>query len=33
VEIASKMNSIQSFFINSSCFFLFCLFVSGDDYR
>jgi hypothetical protein len=33
VEIASKMHSIQSFFINSYWFFLFCLFVSGDDYR
>lgn len=33
VEIASKMHSIQSFFINSYWFFLFCLFLSGDDYR
>jgi hypothetical protein len=33
VEIASKMHSIQSFFINSYWFFLLCLFVSGDDYR
>jgi hypothetical protein len=33
VEIASKMHSIQSFFINSYLLFLFWLFVSGDDYR